>query len=102
MDKNAIRSLVGNKLHDVTEIIKSTPSCLKLVTKDGILLNMNACGLEMIGAESLESVLGANVYDLVEQSHRENFIKFNQKITFGIYFPIFNSVIAGFNIFYIF
>jgi len=83
LNSEAISSLVGDKLNDLTEIIKSTPSCLKLITKEGSLLNMNSCGLEMIGADSMDSVLGANVYDLIEESHYENFIAFNQKICSG-------------------
>lgn len=79
----SIDSLVGDKLNDLTEMIKSTPSCLKLITKDGLLLNMNACGLDMIGAPSMKSVLGANVYDLIEESHRDEFIAFNKKICGG-------------------
>ena len=83
LNSEAISSLVGDKLNDLTEIIKSTPSCLKLITKEGSLLNMNSCGLEMIGADSMDSVVGANVYDLIEESHRENFIAFNRKICSG-------------------
>ena len=84
LNSESITSLVGDKLNDLTEMIKSTPSCLKLITKDGLLLNMNTCGLEMIGADSMDGVFGASVYDLVEASHRENFISFNQKICSGV------------------
>ena len=44
---------------------------------------MNNQGIKLIEAKSLESVKYANVYDLVEESHREEFIKFNKKICDG-------------------
>lgn len=52
-------------------MINSTPSCLKIISKDGALLRMNPKDLSLIEAEDLECVGGANVYDLVEESHRE-------------------------------
>lgn len=44
---------------------------------------MNSKGLALIEAEDMESVRGANVYDIVEESHRERFREFNEKICSG-------------------
>lgn len=77
------QQLYGADIKDFSTLINSTPSCLKLVTKDGDLLNMNKIGLELIEAEGMEQVQNACVYDLVEESHRDNFIKFNEYICKG-------------------
>ena len=42
-----------------------TPECIKVVAGDGRLLQMNPAGLEMIEAESWESVECAAVLDLI-------------------------------------
>jgi PAS domain S-box-containing protein len=71
------------KLKEFEEILSSTPSCLKIISKEGHLVNMNQRGLNLIEAESLDAVRGANVYDIVDQSHREKFKKFNERICAG-------------------
>lgn len=68
---------------NLESIIASTPSCLKILRRDGSLVHMNKQGLSLIQADSLESVLGANVYDLVEESHLENFKQMNERVCSG-------------------
>jgi len=68
---------------DFTTILDSTPSCLKILTKDGSLLKMNSVGLSLIEAPNFESVMGANVYDLVIEEHRDLYIAFNERICSG-------------------
>ena len=45
---------------------------------------MNPQGLKLIGAEDLQSVMLADVYEIVEESHREKFKNFNKKVCSGI------------------
>ena len=40
-------------------IVETTPECVKLVAPDGTLLHMNLSGLEMVGADSAETVISA-------------------------------------------
>ena len=68
---------------DFTKIIDSTPSCLKILTRDGSLLKMNSVGLNLIEAPNFECVMGANVYDLVIKEHRDLYIAFNERICSG-------------------
>ncbi len=75
--------LYGADISDFSKLINSTPSCLKLLTKNGELLNMNKIGLDLIEAENMEQVQGANVYSIVAESHREDFINFNHIICSG-------------------
>lgn len=71
------------KLDEFREILSATPSCLKVMTKEGLLLDMNKQGLELIEAPSLESVYKKNVYDLVDEEYRDKFIEFNEKVCSG-------------------
>ncbi|MGK0367238.1 MAG: signal transduction histidine kinase/CheY-like chemotaxis protein [Thermoproteota archaeon] len=71
------------RLNELNGILSSTPSCLKIITKDGLLISMNRQGLDLIEAENLEMVYKANVYDIVEESHRQSFIDFNNRVCSG-------------------
>jgi C4-dicarboxylate-specific signal transduction histidine kinase len=83
LSKYNLRELISGELPELGKMIDATPSCLKILTRDGQLLNMNPQGIKLIEATDLNSVFGANVYDLVEQSHREKYIKFNEFICSG-------------------
>lgn len=83
MKNTDISQLMGEGVFNLDSLITATPSCLKVISKDGSLLNMNQQGLDLIEAENLESVLGADVYEIVEESHREKFMAFNQRICSG-------------------
>lgn len=72
-----------NRLKELGDMLSSTPSCLKIINKSGELLHMNQQGLDLIEADSFQEVFRANVYDLVEESHRAAFISFNQRICAG-------------------
>lgn len=87
-----VRDITGlksaeKKLHDniqlLDSIIKYMPACVKLVTREGTLLDMNPAGLAMIGARSKESVLGKNICGLVCEEDREAYMKFNESVCGG-------------------
>jgi PAS domain S-box-containing protein len=64
-------------------IIQSEPECVKVVARDGALLDMNPAGLEMIEADSLEQVAGAPVLHLVAPEYREQFQALNACVFAG-------------------
>ncbi len=64
-------------------IVDTTPECIKLVAADGTLLQMNPSGLAMVGADSLETVTGECVYNLIAPEFRESFHQFNERICGG-------------------
>lgn len=72
-----------HELVDLRSIIDSSPSCVKLVDSVGNLKRMNPVGLYLIGAESLEQVYDACVYDIVHEDDRERFKEFNEMICKG-------------------
>ena len=51
-------------------IIASEPECVKLLNRNGTLLEMNPAGLAMIEAQSIDEVLGKSIYPLVVERHR--------------------------------
>ncbi|HAA28253.1 MAG TPA: hypothetical protein DCE56_11940 [Cyanobacteria bacterium UBA8553] len=64
-------------------IIDAEPECVKLIAPDGTVLDMNAAGLAMIEADSLQQVLGKSVYASVAPEYREDFIALNQRALLG-------------------
>jgi len=78
-----IRTAVGEGQVRLGDMLDTTPSCFKIVDRAGALLFMNRRGLDLIEAEDLSSVFGANVYDLVESSHRAKFVSFNERVCDG-------------------
>jgi PAS domain S-box-containing protein len=64
-------------------IVETTPGCVKLVSQDGTLLHMNPAGLSMIGADSVEAIMGKSVYDLIVPEHRELYREFNERVCGG-------------------
>ena len=77
------KELVGNTEQNLREMIAATPSCLKIVDKEGRLLAMNPQGIQLIEAPDEDSVVGADVYSLVQEDHRERFIELNKKVCSG-------------------
>lgn len=54
-------------------IVESEPECVKIVGRDGTLLDMNPAGLHMIGASTLESVRNLQVTDLVDPRYHARY-----------------------------
>src|SRR5688572_1722923 len=55
-------------------IVDTEPACVKVISADGRLLDMNRAGLEMIEADALSQVLGLSVVDLVHPIDRGRFL----------------------------
>jgi PAS domain S-box-containing protein len=64
-------------------IVETTPECVKLVARNGRLLQMNPSGLAMIEAPAAEYVVGRNVLELIAPEHREAFRRFNERVCDG-------------------
>ncbi|PIP89931.1 MAG: hypothetical protein COW01_00465 [Bdellovibrionales bacterium CG12_big_fil_rev_8_21_14_0_65_38_15] len=83
MNKEELTQIVDGLSHNLDLMINQSPSCLKIISANGELIMMNKTGLDLIEAEDMESVFGADVYLIVEESHREKFKKFNEEICNG-------------------
>ncbi|HAO45368.1 MAG TPA: PAS domain S-box protein [Ferruginibacter sp.] len=64
-------------------IIQTDPECIKLVNREGMILEMNPAGLAMIEAESAEQVIGKNACQLVLPQYQEEFRKMMQYVFEG-------------------
>jgi PAS domain S-box-containing protein len=84
--------------HDVTEreaalrltesrlqaVINAEPACVKLVSLDGRLLDMNPAGLAMIDAKDLGELVGRSILDLVHPEDRSRFLERHQAAYDGL------------------
>ena len=61
-------------------IIESSPECVKLLTPDGILLQMNPAGLAMLEADGPEQIVGQAAVDLVVPEHQAAFRALVQRV----------------------
>ncbi|MBK6606627.1 MAG: PAS domain S-box protein [Leptospiraceae bacterium] len=75
-------ALKQSELH-LRTIVEATPSCVKLVSKDGTLLAMNSAGLSMIEVEDSKDAIGKSVYPVIAPEFRDAFQKFNEHICNG-------------------
>ena len=54
-------------------IFESVPECVELLDADCKLLEINSAGLQILGASSLEQVLGLNVLEFIDSNHQKPF-----------------------------
>lgn len=64
-------------------IVDSEPECVKVVDREGRLLEMNPAGLKIIGADSLEQVQGMEITKLVHREDQEKFLQLHQRVMAG-------------------
>jgi len=56
-------------------IIQTDPECIKLLSREGTILEMNPAGLAMIEAESPDQVIGKNAFNIILPEYRAAFEK---------------------------
>lgn len=64
-------------------IIDSEPECVKIVSVDGQLLDINPAGLCMVEAASFEEFRGVQVEDLVNPAERQAFLDLQDRVRKG-------------------
>ncbi len=64
-------------------VVETTPACIKVVARDGTLLDMNSAGLAMVDAACLDSVRGQSVYGLICDEYRDAYREFNERVCRG-------------------
>lgn len=65
-------------------IIDTEPDCIKMLDIDGNLLMMNAAGLKIIQADSLEQVNGRCIFPLITEQYRDDFIELTKQVFQGV------------------
>lgn len=64
-------------------IIETTPDCIKVVARDGKLIQMNAAGRDMVEAKVPSEIEGANVLDLIAPEFRQTWKEQHQRVCNG-------------------
>ncbi|MDJ0674620.1 MAG: PAS domain S-box protein [Calothrix sp. MO_167.B42] len=64
-------------------MIDAEPECIKLIAKEGILLEINAFGLEMMEVESADVLVGKSVYKTIVPEYRKAFASLHQRVCQG-------------------
>jgi PAS domain S-box-containing protein len=81
------KSLAGERLRAsesrLRAILDSEPECVKTVSVDGRLLEMNPAGLRMIDAEDSAEVLGRQLVELIHPEDRAAYLELHQKAARG-------------------
>lgn len=64
-------------------IFDAEPECVKLVGRDGSLINMNRAGLDMLEVEEIEILKGKCIYPLLSSKYRASFIDLVDRVFNG-------------------
>ncbi len=63
-------------------IFESNPECVKLIDQDGVILDINPAGLDMLGA-SREEIIGQSVHKLICQQYQDAYYQLIQDALSG-------------------
>jgi PAS domain S-box-containing protein len=72
-DRRRMATALQERENFLRTIIETEPDCIKLLSHDGSLLQMNRAGLSMIDAGSFDEVKGQCIYPLIVPEYRETF-----------------------------
>jgi PAS domain S-box-containing protein len=64
-------------------IVESEPECVKTVSVDGRLLDMNPAGLRMVEADDAAELIGQPVLDLIHPDDRGRFVDLHRRVSGG-------------------
>jgi PAS domain S-box-containing protein len=82
-DRKAAEEVVARSERRLQTIIDAQPACVKLVSIDGILLDMNRAGLEMVGVDDFSRLEGRPVVDLVHPEDRSRYLEMHRAVSSG-------------------
>ena len=78
-----VETELGSSERRLRAIIETEPECVKLLSADGSLLEMNAAGLRMVEAESFQEIEKHCVYGFVNEPHRAAFRALTKRVFQG-------------------
>jgi PAS domain S-box-containing protein len=83
----SINSLTSRDMYASGELFRAmaltSPECIKVVARDGRLLQMNPAGLAMIGADCWQRVEHAAALDLVAPEHQDMWLANHERVCAG-------------------
>jgi PAS domain S-box-containing protein len=62
-------------------IFDSEPECVKIIDRDGAIVQLNRAGLRMFEADSAEQIVGKSVYSLIVPEHRQAFREITEAVS---------------------
>ena len=80
--KQAEEALRASERH-LRAIIETTPECVKIIARDGTLIEMNRAGLAMVEADSFEDLVGKPALDLVAPEYRDAYRDLHRAVCEG-------------------
>jgi PAS domain S-box/PAS domain S-box/PAS domain S-box len=81
--QRAARRALEERESRLRAIVENEPECVKEVSVDGRLLNMNPAGLEMIEARDGAEVFGRPIVELVHPEDRVSFLELHERVAGG-------------------
>ena len=78
-ERKAAEERVRRSEQRLQTMLDAQPACVKLVSSDGNLLDMNRAGLEMLGAGALAHVINESVFDFVHPEDRSRCVELHQR-----------------------
>ncbi len=64
-------------------IIDAEPECIKLIARDGTLLEINASGVAIMEVESADVLIGKSVYDAIAPEYRQAYLALHEIVCQG-------------------
>jgi len=80
--KLAEEALRASEAH-LRAIVETEPECVKLLSANGNVQEMNASGLAMVEADSLEQIQGQSLINLVDPKYRSQFAEVTKQVFQG-------------------
>lgn len=74
-DKKIIENELAESENRLKTILQNEPESVKLLDKEGILLDMNPAGLAMVETDDLEKIKGKNIIGIINEPYREQYKK---------------------------
>lgn len=78
-----VRQELREQKERLQAIIQSVPECVKVISENLRLLEINAAGLAIIEADSPGQVLGQSILPLLEPEYRETYAAFHRQVCAG-------------------
>jgi two-component system cell cycle sensor histidine kinase/response regulator CckA len=82
-ERNRAQQKLAASENRMRAIIEAEPECVRVLDRQGLVLEMNAAGLAMMEADSVEQVSSAGIENMVVPEHRDVFRKLCEEVFAG-------------------
>lgn len=83
VERQQIQIQLAERGIHLRSILESVPECVKLLGRDGTLLEVNPTGLRMLEADSVSQVIGKRIEFLISPEQREAYQELNERAYSG-------------------